>query len=125
MVNCGCDARGYQSLGWAIRRISDGVYVGKCDAQVTANSVATNVGYLLFPAFWRQGYATEAVRAIVAELVRRGTADMHACVTKGNDASERVLSKVGFTRARVLPNNDTIRGVLCDEIEYVRRAVPR
>lgn len=54
-------------LAWAMRRASDGAYLGKMDAEVRGN----DVGYLLFPAFWNQGYATEAVRALVYTRVLR------------------------------------------------------
>jgi RimJ/RimL family protein N-acetyltransferase len=41
-------------------------------------------------------------------------------VTLGNDASCRVLEAVGFIRTRIIPENDTIRGVKHDDIEFVR-----
>jgi hypothetical protein len=42
-------------------------------------------------------------------------------VTLGNEASERVLSKSGFIRGRVIVDNDTIRGQKHDDVEYVRK----
>lgn len=111
---------GTASLGWAIRRSEDSVYVGKCDAEIAANGVATNVGYLVFPRFWNQGYATEALRGMVAILARHAIVELHAFVTLGNLASERVLSHAGFVRRRIVPNNDVIRGKACDDVEYAR-----
>ncbi|GHF38803.1 RimJ/RimL family protein N-acetyltransferase [Deinococcus metalli] len=60
------------------------------------------IGYGMNPAVWGQGYATEAVGALVAHLhtlpgVRRVTAD----TALSNRASERVLEKLGFTRTGV------------------------
>ncbi|WP_295820983.1 GNAT family N-acetyltransferase [uncultured Deinococcus sp.] len=57
------------------------------------------IGYGLNPAVWNQGYATEAVGALVAHLhtlprVRR----VVAATARHNRASERVLEKTGFTR---------------------------
>ena len=49
-------------LAWAVRRTSDRVAVGKMDAVVSPGGVATNVGYLFFPAFTGQGYATDFFR---------------------------------------------------------------
>lgn len=84
--------------------------------------VATNVGYVLVPGAWGQGYATEMVRAVVAHLAACGVARFVALVTAGNVASERVLAKAGFAFTRVLPGNDTIRGVKHDDREYMRDA---
>jgi RimJ/RimL family protein N-acetyltransferase len=108
-------------LNWVARRTGDGALVGKLDASVDGAGVATNVGYLFFPAFWGQGLATEAVLAVAEHLERHGVTEQRATVTSGNHASGRVLEKAGFARARILPENDIIRGVKHDDIEYVRR----
>jgi [ribosomal protein S5]-alanine N-acetyltransferase len=117
-------ALGYEGaldLQWAARRASDGCYVGKLDAEVRGR-VATNVGYIIFAPFWNQGYATEAMLALAAHLERNGVVEQRAFVTLGNDASARVMTKAGFVRTRVLANNDTIRGQLYDDVEFVRKA---
>jgi ribosomal-protein-alanine N-acetyltransferase len=108
-------------LNWAVRSVSSGDYVGRIDVEVDTANVATNVGYLFFPAFWGQGYASEAVNAVVEHLVREGVTELRATVTVGNEASARVLEKAGFVHTRILRGNDTIRGVACDDLEYVRR----
>lgn len=107
-------------LNWAVRVRASGDYVGKIDVEVNAGNVATNVGYMFFPAFWGKGYASEAVNAVVEHLVREGVTELRATVTVGNVASARVLEKAGFVHTRILPHNDTIRGVSCDDMEYVR-----
>jgi ribosomal-protein-alanine N-acetyltransferase len=106
-------------LAWAVRRVGDGAYVGKMDAEVDAAGVATNIGYLFFPDYWGHGYATEAVIAVVGHCVQLGIAEMRATVTLGNDVSARVLEKAGFVRTRIIPDNDVIRGESVDDVEYV------
>jgi RimJ/RimL family protein N-acetyltransferase len=110
-------------LAWAVQRTSDGVHVGKVDVCLDAASTATNVGYIFFPAFWGQGFATEAVVAVVEHLIALGVT-LVATVTVGNTASARVLTRAGFTFTRVIPENDTIRGVLHSDEEYIRMAPP-
>lgn len=107
-------------LNWAVRRNSDGAYVGKLDAEVNCANVATNVGYLFFPAYWRQGYASESVLAMTDHLARHGVSKMFAAVTLGNETSYRVLEKARFTRSRIIPDNDIIRGVKYDDVEFIR-----
>ncbi len=104
---------------WALRRKSDGVYLGRVDAEITLDMEASNVGYYLFPAHWGQGYATEAVRAVTQHLISQSVHRLVATVTTGNTASERVLQKVGYVFTRVLVGNDIIRGIPMDDREYV------
>jgi [ribosomal protein S5]-alanine N-acetyltransferase len=110
-------------LGWAVR--AGDVIVGKLDAEIDTRRVATNVGYLVFVDHWGKGFATEALSAISDHLARSGVVEQHASVTVGNVASCRVLEKAGFVQNGVLPANDTIRGVACDDFAYVRRARQR
>lgn len=107
-------------LHWAVRRTADGVYVGKLDVNVR-DGVATNIGYVFFPDYWGNGYAREAVLAVARQLARAGIREIWAAVTVGNDASMRVLEATGFVRVRIIPDNDVIRGVKHDDIEYVRK----
>ena len=104
---------------WAVRRLADGAYIGRVDAEIDADLVALNVGYYFFPPFWGQGYATEAVHAATQHLIALGVRRLIATVTSGNTASARVLEKAGYQFTRVLPGNDTLRGVAVDDDEYV------
>jgi RimJ/RimL family protein N-acetyltransferase len=49
-------------LNWAMRQRREGVYVGTLQGTVYADATAS-LAYILFPAFWRQGYAREGLCA--------------------------------------------------------------
>jgi RimJ/RimL family protein N-acetyltransferase len=104
---------------WAVRRKSDGAYLGRVDAEITLDMEASNVGYYFFPPHWGQGYATEAVQVVTQHLLSQGVHRLVATVTTGNFASERVLQKAGYSFTRVLVGNDIIRGQAMDDREYV------
>lgn len=108
---------------WAVRRKSDGQYIGRVDAEITESLEALNLGFYFFSPFWGQGYASEAAAAAVSELAARGVHRFVATVTVGNGASAQVLRKLGFQFSRILPGNDVIRGEAMDDEEYVLNSV--
>jgi len=59
------------------------------------------VGYWLFEHARGRGLATQAVRAVAGEVFASGLWRIEAHVRIGNDASERVLERAGFTREGV------------------------
>jgi RimJ/RimL family protein N-acetyltransferase len=88
---------------WATVERSSGAFVGRCGLLPwTIDGVAeVELAYLIDPARWGEGLATEAGRAIAAHardalrLVR-----LIALVTPGNEASARVATKVGMAFER-------------------------
>lgn len=107
-------------LNWAVKRVSDGLYVGNVDACVDTDKVATNVGYTFFPRFWGMGYASEAVSGLTDHLISFGIKKLVATVTVGNTRSYRILEKAGYIKSRIIPDNDMIRGQKYDDVELVR-----
>ena len=71
------------------------------------------VGYWLFPHARGRGLATRAVRAAAREAFASGLWRLEANVRVGNDASERVLERAGFSREGIK------RRLLCHEGERV------
>ena len=55
------------------------------------------IGYGIVPSRQRRGYATEAVQAMVADVLRAGVHTVTANVDLDNPASIRVLDKCGMT----------------------------
>jgi ribosomal-protein-alanine N-acetyltransferase len=88
-------------FNWLIFRRGDGVLLGSIGCSLEKHIV--QFGYCLAQDAWRQGYATEAARALVpiwlaAEPVRR----VQAYCDPENGASARVLEKAGLLREGTL-----------------------
>lgn len=105
---------------WAVRRRSDDIFVAKLDVDIDRDNTASNIGYIVFPAFWRCGLATEAVICLSDHLARIGIRNQRALVTEGNIASSRVLEKAGFIYKRTIVGNDILRGLPVNDLEYLR-----
>jgi RimJ/RimL family protein N-acetyltransferase len=58
---------------------------------------ALEVGYTVFPEHRRQGYATEAVRALLAWAREQGVDHFIASVAPQNEPSLRLVRRLGFT----------------------------
>lgn len=54
------------------------------------------IGYWVAPAFWRTGYASEAVEALVGAASDIGLGALQAQVFQDNAASAKVLTRAGF-----------------------------
>jgi [ribosomal protein S5]-alanine N-acetyltransferase len=77
------------------------------------------LAYLIFPPFWRHGFATEACTRVLAHLVadyqvRR----VAAAIDTRNVASIRLVERLGFTRVALTPQADYFKGAYSDEYRY-------
>jgi RimJ/RimL family protein N-acetyltransferase len=86
---------------WALTLRDSGRLIGMIDARVDAYMV--NIGYVLAKEHWNRGYATEALRAVLAwtdaqEEVER----VWAVCAVANPASARVMEKAGMEREGIL-----------------------
>jgi len=75
--------------------LADGTLIGACGIEFRDD--APSLGYWLGQAFWRKGYATEAVRALIDHAFSDLEHDeLHASARVTNPASRHVLEKCGF-----------------------------
>lgn len=92
-----------------MRRLDTGEAIG-----VTGLGIAegrAEVGYLLLPEFFGQGFATESLDAFIQWAVSmQDVTRFKAVVTEGNTASERVLQKAGFKLVEMVPDAHSIGG---------------
>jgi len=81
-------------------------------------------GYVFARDAWGQGYATEALTAIVEHAPAIGIRRLYAICHVDHRASSRVLEKCGFEREGVLPGHaefpNLMRGHPCDVLRYAR-----
>ncbi|WP_218926074.1 GNAT family N-acetyltransferase [Xylanimonas oleitrophica] len=88
--------------GWSRWRVEDdsGTFMGRAGFGEAHGTGHRELGYLLAPARWGAGYASELVAALVRwhfeHLDPARERELRAYVVPGNEASRRVLEKNGF-----------------------------
>ena len=90
--------RAGDGLNWGVTLPGEERLIGICGASEWDRvNRHVDLGYLLLPSVWGNGYATEAARTVIDWCFDQ--LDVHriqADCTDGNGASERVLLKWGF-----------------------------
>jgi [ribosomal protein S5]-alanine N-acetyltransferase len=97
---------------WHVARKSDGASIGMCGLLKREHLPDADIGYALLPAYWSQGFAQEAVVAVLAHArARYGLGRVLAVVSPGNGASIRVLEKSGmrFMGMHAWPGDSEVR----------------
>jgi RimJ/RimL family protein N-acetyltransferase len=83
--------------------IETGELVGDVGLQVNKEHQRAEAGYIVGKKFWGKGYAPEGLRAVLDFGFRDlGLYRIDAHAMPWNDASERVMQKVGMQREGVL-----------------------
>lgn len=97
---------------WAVVLRESGKMIGTCGfAAIDSPNACGEVGYVLNPDFWGQGYAPEAVRAVMA--FGFGTLSLHRIEARyilGNDRSRRVMEKCGMRFEGVRRSSLLVKG---------------
>jgi ribosomal-protein-alanine N-acetyltransferase len=105
-------------LNWAIRLGARGVYIGTVQATIRRDATAL-LAYELGAAYRGAGYATEACRIIMRELVTTyGVGEIRAHVDTRNERSIRLLERLGFSRTEHIQDADRFKGASSDEYIY-------
>lgn len=104
---------------FAIERKQDGMHIGDCALHTLDDKRQGEIGYTLARAAQGQGYAREAVEAMLAYAF--GVLDMHrisAMTDVGNAASYRLLEALGFRREGTLVEAGWFHGKWCSDHIY-------
>jgi ribosomal-protein-alanine N-acetyltransferase len=92
-----------QAMYWSIRALADGGFIGSCDlSEIDRRHKRAEVGFLLGRDAWSQGYALEAVQAVVSFAATSGLRRLTARTHLGNRRSETILEKLGFQEEGLL-----------------------
>jgi RimJ/RimL family protein N-acetyltransferase len=86
---------------WTVERLADGAYLGFCGLKYHLDTGETDLGYRLIRKSWGQGYASEAALACLDYAFRElGLAKIIGRVHQANEASCRVLGKIGMKKVK-------------------------
>jgi RimJ/RimL family protein N-acetyltransferase len=103
----------------AVVGTEDEVLIG--DVLLVLRSVehqTVEVGYIFSPAYGRQGYATEAVHALLeVAFFELGARRVVARVDARNTASRALLERLGMRQEANLIENEWIKGELTSEVD--------
>lgn len=104
---------------WAVTLNDE--YIGECQLLKTAGGRVAEIGYFFRREFWGQGYAFEAVGALIDYCSGvLGLERLWASVDDGNLRSKRLLLRLGFEQAALLPEWD-FGGRVADTAVFTRR----
>jgi RimJ/RimL family protein N-acetyltransferase len=102
-------------LNWVMCDARDGRYLGRLQATVRADASAW-IAYEVFSPFWHQGFAIEGCAVMIGWLIHTlGVRQLAAEVDSLNEASLRLLDRLGFQRASFRPAADQFKGRSSDE----------
>jgi [ribosomal protein S5]-alanine N-acetyltransferase len=107
-------------MRWGIYLREGGQYIGSCGYEVLHKPWRfAEIGYELGQPYWKQGYMSEALSAIIKYGFAR--MDLHrveAQVEPENEASKKVLLKLGFKEEGVARERGYWRGQHHDLVQF-------
>lgn len=108
---------------YAITLSDTGEFIGVCDLKNREDSEELEIGYWLGEPYWRKGYATEAVNALIDAAFRASDIEMlYVSCFAANEASRRVIQKIGFSHLGTAERHSMVSGVELSEHFVLDRA---
>jgi RimJ/RimL family protein N-acetyltransferase len=99
-------AKSYETYGFGLNLVelkSEGAPIGICGLLKRDTLPEPDIGFAFLPAFWNQGYALEAAAAVMKHgRETLGVSVVLAITTPDNEASGKLLSKIGLRFDRVV-----------------------
>lgn len=86
-----------EALYWSVRLSDDNRFVGSVDlTDIDRRHHRAEIGFVLARPVWGQGYGYEAVQAVLGHAATLGFRRLWARTQVGDNASEKLLTKLGF-----------------------------
>lgn len=112
------------SYNWVVELAETGELIGSISViSISKKHKNCEIGYCYGSKYWNQGYATEALKAVVDYMLN--VCEMHVVEAKHyslNPASGRVMEKAGMVKEAVLKERryDAATDTYCDLICYCK-----
>jgi RimJ/RimL family protein N-acetyltransferase len=107
-------------LNWMCRRRGEEFYVGYVQATILKAERAALIAYHLFPPFWGQGLAREAVKAMLGSIgPAYGLREARAYIDTRHKRSIRLVEALGFRLADTIVTADSLRENSSEEYLYI------
>lgn len=105
-------------ITWGILMKDSHELIGTCClGNFDEDARRAEIGYALKESHWGKGVATEVVGKVTQYGFKTiGLNRIEATITPGNDASVRVLEKIGYQREGLVRERDFLKGQLVDGI---------
>lgn len=100
---------------YRISRATDGQAIGGIGFKGSPERGSVEIGYGLAPSVRGNGYAAEAVAALLTVATRHGLDRVVATTDRANIASQKTLERAGFTRRRDEADLYSYEAVLGDD----------
>ena len=81
---------------WGIELKGSGELIGMIDVVKYLENKVPEIGYCSGKKWWGNGYMTEALKAVAAELFANGFNELFIAAVRENIGSNRVIQKAGF-----------------------------
>ena len=108
---------------WAVRLAAEPTYVGRVEATVEAGRPAV-LAWMFGPAFWRQGFGTEATTRVLEHLATAwGVTEAYVEIDERNVASLALAGRLGFVEQRRVEDADFFKGTTSHERHLGRSLV--
>lgn len=109
-----------EGMGWAICLKDDPKLIGTIGFyRLKKENFRGEIGYMILPAYWKQGYMTEALTAVIDFGFRQmGLHTIEADINPENVASRQLLLKLGFEKEAYFRQNFYFEGNFLDSEIY-------